>query len=251
MMSIETESEPETLLNQCFKFVARHLYTICYVDPCTNNYELRQGITLPREICEKLLQVYQQNGGILDDRFVRIFSSPETSLRRVRLRNSNITDEGLAILLKHRLLELDIAKCRNVSQNSLLEINRYGDRMTSLIIGYGAQLLPNSIENELSTAEDCISSGLSLSSLQKCFILKTPKLKRLAIRCLSVNKEKTYFPILLRSLPNLTHLDLSGCSDLDDLTYITQMPNLVSLVLHNVIRIQEALVALCELHNLR
>lgn len=243
----EKESEPDTLLNQCFKYVAKNLDTICYIDPSTKSFELFHGLALPREICEKLLQVYQHSGGVIDDQFVRIFSTPfVTSLRRVRLRNSTISDDGLATLLKHRLVELDIAQCPNITEKSLVQINHYGDRLVSLVIGPGIFLLPDSL---VGVVQDWHGYNPASSYREQGYILKTPNLRRLTIRNLYIG-DKNYFPLLLQSLPQLTHLDLSGCSDLDDLSYLTQLKNLVSLILHNV-KVQDALSSICKLKKLR
>uniref|UniRef100_A0A1B6E2J9 Protein zer-1 homolog n=1 Tax=Clastoptera arizonana TaxID=38151 RepID=A0A1B6E2J9_9HEMI len=64
-------------------------------------------------------------------------------------------------------------------------------------------------------------------------------------------KNKIYFPLLLRSVLKLTHLDLSGCSELGDLSYLTELPHLVSLILYNVDNIMETLKAICELRGLK
>jgi Leucine-rich repeat (LRR) protein len=83
------------------------------------------------------------------------------------------------------------------------------------------------------------------------YILKTPNLRRLAVRNLYTHREKRYFPLLLESLPNLTELDLSGCSDVENLDYITHLVNLTSLTLHNVFKLQESLPHICQLKKLR
>lgn len=230
------ENEPESLLYHCLKFVAKNLEVICYSNPETKGYELINGVALPREICEKLLQIYQQNGYILDDQFVKIFGNPAvTSLKNVRLRNSNISDEGLIILLKHRLVELELNKCSKITVKAFSELNKYGDRLQSLVIGAGVDLLPNSIRGFDS-------------------ILKTVNLRRLTVRNLKDFESKTgtlYFHGLLSNLPNLTCLDLSGCVDKDNLSCLTSLPNLVSLTLHGVPKIGDAIFNICQLKKLR
>ncbi|KAK9499321.1 hypothetical protein O3M35_002374 [Rhynocoris fuscipes] len=66
-----------------------------------------------------------------------------------------------------------------------------------------------------------------------------------------IHGDRRYFPLLLGSLPNLTDLDLSGCSDVENLDYLTKLTNLTSLTLHNTFKIQESLPYICQLKTLR
>jgi Zyg-11 family protein len=241
---------PEPLLDLCFKFVVNHLETICSIDPFTKDYKLREGLNLPSEICERILQVYQQIGNSVDDRFINIFQNPQsTPLKRVRLRHSTITDDGLCTLLNHHLVELDLSYCENLTEGSLAHINEVGENLLSLSIGGFVQLLPDTLYPERNQTEEP-SQAISPYE-RRGFILRTPNLRRLAVRALFIPEEKTYFPILLRPLKNLTHLDLSSCDDLGALNYLEDMNNLMSLVLYNVHRIQDMIPAICRLKTLR
>lgn len=135
---------PESLLCQCFKFVVRNLDSVFTED--AKGYELEPGQALPREICESLIRHYQLCGYMVNDKFIRLFKDKSsTALRYVRLRNSSITDDGLKTILSHRLVELDIAKCPIITDQSLNALNEYSDRLVSLTVGHGVQLLPDSL----------------------------------------------------------------------------------------------------------
>jgi Zyg-11 family protein len=248
--NLVNQRAPESLLDLCFKFVVNHLETICTIDPFTKDYKLQEGLTLPSELCERILQVYQQMGNSVDDRFINIFQNYEaTPLKRVRLRNSSITDDGLCTLLNHNLVELDLSYCENLTEGSLVHINEVGHHLLSLSIGGFVQVLPDSLYPEKSAHENM---NVVISPYERRgYILRTPNLRRLAVRALYVPGERFYFPILLRPLKNLTHLDLSSCEDLGTLDYLTEMANLMSLVLYNVHRIQDMLPAICSLKTLR
>ncbi|KAF4526612.1 hypothetical protein B566_EDAN006428 [Ephemera danica] len=242
------QEAPEPLLDLCYKYVVHHLETICTIDPFTKDYKLQDGLTLPSEICERILQVHQQLGNCIDDRFINIFENYQaTPLKRVRLRNSSITDDGLCTLLNHNLVELDLSYCENLTEGSLVHINEVGDYLLSLSIGGFVQVLPDSLYPEKSPPDESVISPYE----RRGYILRTPNLRRLAVRALYVPGEKAYFPLLLRPLKNLTHLDLSSCEDLGALDYLTEVTNLISLVLYNVHRIQDMLPAICKLKTLR
>lgn len=236
----EDENEPESLLELCLKFVAKNLEVICYSNPLTKGYELINGLALPREICEKLLHIYQQNGYVLDDQFVKIFGNPAvTSLKSVRLRNSNITNEGLIILLKHRLVELELNRNNKITPEAFPELIANGDRLQSLMIGAGVDLLP--------------TQNVGLRGYDEN-ILKLPNLRRLALhkRRFAAKSSTSYFLGLNINFTNLTSLDLSCCTDLDDnMSFLSSLSNLVSLTLYNVPRIADSLIYICQLKTLR
>lgn len=241
-----TERGPDSLLDLCFKYVIRHLETIGTVNPITKAVKLNNDLVLPSEICEKLLQDYQrQKRVVLDDRFINIFHDTQTTrLQRVKLRYAQITDYGLLVLLRHKLTELEISHCYKLSRKSLENMNDNSSNLVSLVIGTSARILPISL-----ITEDTLQEDVASLYLRRGYILKCPKLRRLAVRNHRVPLERLYFPTLLRSLTNLTHLDLSGCYDLGDLSYLTSLKDLVSLILHNVEQL--CIQSLCELKTLR
>jgi len=241
MPPCDSANAPDSLLDQCFVFVVRHLSTISRVNRATHCYELYPGLALPRELCEKLVYFYNQNVGVLDDRFISLFNNTSfTSLKRICLRNSSVTDEGLAALLKHNLIELDLEKCSNITEQSLSTLNEHGDCLTSLSVGAEVQLLPNDLY------------PAHTSSSYDEAIIKAPKLKRLVLRNIMPGvKDQMYFNRLFQALPNLTYLDLSGFVDIEDFSFLKQLTNLVSLILHNVVKVQNGMTAILELKKLR
>nr|CAD7454216.1 unnamed protein product [Timema tahoe] len=241
---------PESLLDLCFKYVVQNLDTICSVDPFTRDYHLKEGLALPSEICERLIEIYQKCGNSVDDRFVNIFSNSHTTrLKRVRLRNSSITDDGLRVLLNHNLVELNISNCSEITEKSLQNINDRGDSIASLILGLSVNIFPDTLMSGIPCAQ-AINENICAYH-KRGYILRTPNIRRLAIRNLFVEGKNLYFPVLVRPLHKLTHLDLSGCFNLGDLSYLCELPNLTSLVLHNVVGLQNALASLCNQKNLR
>lgn len=93
--------------------------------------------------------------------------------------------------------------------------------------------------------------------LDKGYIINGPKLQRLSLRYLEIDTGPKYFEFLLKPLPQLTHLDLSDLSSrhrdgFSDFEFLLFLPNLKSLVLHNVPGINEfALATFSQLKQLR
>lgn len=249
-LSFEDDNAPISLLDQCFRFIVQQLCTICFLDTSTDLYELHSGLVLPRELCEKVFQFYNQNAGAsgIDDKFVNIFKNTSvTSIKRVRLRNSVISDQGLKILLQHKLIELDLEKCKTISARSLATLNEFGENLLHLTIGTDVSLLPSSLKSPPFDQEFLIYKGQAISP-----VIKAPKLRKLAIRNFKfVSNDQLYFDSLFKFLPQLVHLDLSGSTGIECLSFLTHLKRLVYLVLHNVVKVQDGLTSICELKSLR
>lgn len=239
------DNYPDPLFEQCIKYVLRNLYILANSDPFTKFLQLKEGLTLPSVICEKLLDFYQHNGYVVDDRFVNLFKNPDAArLNRIKLRNSTISDDGLCMLVSSNPVELDITNCSRLSGESLTHINRNGEKLVSLSLSSSSQVLPDTLMTECHRRDED-------NYERRGYILKTPNLKKLTVRKLYVPGEKIYFQLLLNPLKKLTYLDLSGCFDLGNLSYLAELPNLTSLVLFNVQRLQSAIPSIMKLTNLK
>lgn len=248
------DNSPEPLLDICGKYVIGHPETFCIMHQHSGLWFLRPGTALPTELCEKLISLWQdKDPEALDDRFINIFRDlTNTRLKRVNLRNSSVSDDGLSVLLTHNLIELDISNCSKLSERTLDNINKYCDNLMTLVIGKTKDILPSSV---LSWSQAELSNDSENSPIkegkQRDYILRTPNLRKLVVRELIQPKHHEYFVMLLQPLTRLTHLDLSGCFFLHDIKYILPMKNLVSINLHNVQRIQDAIPVLSEIKTLK
>lgn len=250
------DSSPEPLLDACGKYVIQHPETFCELQPETGLWCLRSGLALPMEICEKLISLWQEmDPQGLDDKFINIFKDVIlTRLKRVTLRNSSISDDGLNHLLSHHLLELDVSNCSKLTKRTLKNINRegVGECLTSLVIGKTRNILPDTVfSNPLPDSSDSSDSSPVSEIEQRGYILRTPNLRRLIVQELYIPMEPQYFALLLKPLSKLTHLDLSGCFFLNDVKYILEMKCLVSLILHSVQRIQDTVPTIMMMKTLR
>ncbi|KAK7074095.1 Protein zer-1 [Halocaridina rubra] len=246
------DSSPEMLLDLCGKFIIHKPETFCVLHPETGVWCLRPGLALPTEICEKLISLWQEKDPEgLDDKFINIFRDVIcTRLKRVTLRNSSVSDDGLNLLLSHHLVELDVSNCNRLTKRTLDNINRYGDSLTALVIGKTKNILPDSVfkESLLDSSDSSDSSPLSEIE-QRGYILQTPSLRRLIVR--ELDMEPLYYSLLLKPLSKLTHLDLAGCLSLDNIAYILDMKHLVSLNLYSVRNIQDALPSIMKIKTLK
>ena len=91
--------------------------------------------------------------------------------------------------------------------------------------------------------------------LEQGHILNAPKLQRLNLRELEISLGLHYFDFLLKPLPQLTHLDLSGASHrqgFGDFKFLLLLKNLRYLVLHAVPGLnQAALTTISKMQTLR
>ncbi|XP_074038532.1 protein zer-1 homolog isoform X2 [Leptinotarsa decemlineata] len=233
---------PETLLEICFDYINKHLETICKYDSLSGDLTLMNGLALPVEICERLLDVRCNSLTPVNSNFINIFKNTEcTRLKRVRLRKSKIQDRDLEILLQHKLIELDISQSPDLTSNCIKYITEHGSSLLSLSIGENTSIFPNEIYGEPKFNEEQFNQG---------FIFLAPSLKKLSLRGLN-SLQPAFYMQLLNNLSNLTYLDLSSCGDLHNFTYATHLVNLTSLILYNVDAIDKMVPAICKLVNLR
>ncbi|KAJ8927908.1 hypothetical protein NQ314_019538 [Rhamnusium bicolor] len=233
---------PEKLLDICFDYINKHLETICKYDSITGDLQLMDGLALPVEICERLLNVRSNSFTPINSNFMNIFRDTEcTRLKRVRLRKTKIHDQDLEILLKHKLIDLDISHSPDLTSNCIRHITEYGTSLLSLSVGENTEIFPTNIYGKLKFNEEQYDRG---------FIFLAPNLKRLTLKSLS-SLQPDFYMLLLNPLSTLTHLDLSTCSDLQNFDYTEHLVNLISLVLYNVDGIDTKVPAICKLTNLR
>lgn len=253
MSSIWEDNSPDSLVDVCTRFCVQHLESFCSYDSRQDRYSLREGITLPNEICERMLAACAEVGRTVDDDFLRIFKNPQTTrLRRVNLSGTPITDEGLAIVLPHNLVELEVSGCDKITEETLKLINLNGAELLSLNIGTSVHIFPETV---LEDGTILLKQAPAEPHLIQCAphgsILCTPLLRKLSIKELYMPMEQCYFQMMLKPLTHLTVLDLSGCYYVGTLDYLIPMKHLVSLTLYNVPRLHEAVPSICQFKMLR
>ena len=230
---------------------------------------IHDGLVLPSEICDHLLQTMVAEGLDIDDRVAQAFSDPTRSkLRRLELRNAHLKAEGFKMLCQHNLRELRIHKCDYLSEEILPDLNAHADQLIELSLDpASSQELSQSIlptwlpgPDQLHLDEDDHvfeeDKEKAYEYFNQGYILRGPKLQRLTLRDLKVGLGSNYFEFLLKPFPQLSHLDLSGAElrggFSPDFDFLLVVPNLKSLVLHAVPGIkQEAIDTLSQLKHLR
>ncbi len=230
----------------------------------TTQLALLPDLHLPTEICEKFFDMLQEEGLDVEDMTASAFSDTNTSrLRSVSVRGTSITDDGLLCLLRHNLKSLDISNCEGITKQSLENINAHSDQLTHLTIGLSAHILPDYIytREEVHVAEedddlDSLDEEDRARSVYDArgFILRAPHLQRLSVRDLFVTHGANYFDLLLKPLPRLTHLDLSGAvhnEGMNELAFLRHLPLLSSLVLHNVAELGSAVKTIAQIKSLK
>ena len=84
---------------------------------------------------------------------------------------------------------------------TLHNINKYSDNLQSLHIGNSVQVLPNYLQPEGTFSDSDSEVGLDGNIYEKQgYVIKCPKLRKLCIRDLFVNRGPLYFDLLLKPL---------------------------------------------------
>lgn len=222
---------PESLVDISFQYILNNIGTICSYDSSTDNWSLKPGVTLPVELCERFLNA-PRNGAPANFRYTTIFRDRQaTRLKRVKLRNTDVTDSELLFLLEHGLLELEILISPHLTSYSLRNIVKNSSSLQSLSLSDCPNLLPD-------------------EKLSQDYFLAAPNLKKLALRNFS-GIPTEFYNSFFYNLLNLTHVDLSNSGELSDLSFLENLSStLATLILYNV-DIEHMVGTICKLKRLR
>eukprot|EP00095_Tigriopus_kingsejongensis_P005858 snap_masked-scaffold38_size502422-processed-gene-0.10 protein:Tk05858 transcript:snap_masked-scaffold38_size502422-processed-gene-0.10-mRNA-1 annotation:"zer-1-like protein" len=281
---------PDSLLDICTRFVLQHPQTYCCPKRANINaspegasgglaegiegsssdvkespipFTLLPDLHLPTEICEKLFSTLHEEGLDIQDCTAGIFADINSCrLRRVNVRCSSITDHGLGHLIRHNLRDVDIHNCEALTSRTLENINKHSKHLVSLNIGNSVQILPDYIYPRCVDLDEDDQDSLDEEDRartiyhERGYVLDAPALQKLCIRDLFVTRGSNYLRLLLKPLPKLGHLDLSGfhhTEGLGDLGPLKSLPMLSSLVLHNLSQglSDEAVTTICQIKTLR
>ncbi|XP_011694768.1 PREDICTED: protein zer-1 homolog [Wasmannia auropunctata] len=213
---------PERLTDLCYKLICENL-DIISVKGKRGHRILRKGIAFPSEICDKIIEYAQRSEATEDDDcFFSIFKNlAATRLKRVKISNCSLTDTSVQTLVNHKLYDLELTDCSNVTELSIEHINANSENLHSLACHGTSMIIPSSLVNS------------SFNYYERGYVFNTPNLKRLALAHVGIFTTAEYL-LLLAGLKNLTHLDLSNSCNIYTFEFYHLVPNLVSLTLYNV-----------------
>lgn len=193
---LPTVNNPDSLLVLCLDFVSVH------------NYLLTEQ-TLPREICEALLTVHTEAGRAIDSNFGQIFAdTTRTKLKKVTIKRSHLTREGLQCILAHKLTHFDVSQCLRPPPTLLHQISLHGEELVELSVGSWKKIehFPG--------------------------FMNSPNLRVLEIHKWHDFGNALTLPLLLAPLKNLVSLSLSEAFGIKDLSCLASLTNLRRLYLY-------------------
>ncbi|KAL0133150.1 hypothetical protein PUN28_000719 [Cardiocondyla obscurior] len=234
---------PERLTDLCYKLICENL-DIISVKGKRGHRMLRKGITFPSEIGDKIIEYAQRSEATEDDDcFFSIFKNlAATRLKHVKISNCSLTDTSVQTLVSHKLYDLELTDCCNVTEFCIEHINANSENLHSLACHGTSMIIPSSFLNP----------STSINYYERGYVFNTPNLKRLALGYVGIPSSE--YLLLLAGLTNLTHLDLSNSCNIDTFEFYHLVPNLVSLALYNVKVNTDPkyfVKNICQLKNLR
>uniref|UniRef100_A0A673XFY4 Protein zer-1 homolog n=1 Tax=Salmo trutta TaxID=8032 RepID=A0A673XFY4_SALTR len=258
-MAAKAGDNPDSLMALSTAFCLRNLRrTMCYMGD-GNKLCLRSDVFLPSEICDKLVNTYMElvhsdSNFEPQDGFFQLFSDPRsTRLTRVQLREDLVRDRDLEAIGKQDLIELHLTYCNSLSARSLKTLASFRQTLVSLSlfgcshIFYrkgGAPLACNEDDEEEEEQRPASRHALETDFSFQGF-------NRLRLLNLGGLPEEVDPEALLKPLPALTSLDLSGVQ-LPRAAFLAQWKErLASLVLYNVDLSEELVNTVVELGHLR
>ncbi|XP_032665429.1 protein zer-1 homolog [Odontomachus brunneus] len=214
---------PERLTDLCFRLICENL-DIISVKGKRGHRILRKGLTFPSEICDKIIEYAQHSEATEDvDCFFSIFKNlSATRLKHVKISNCSLTDNSVHTLASHKLYDLELTDCSNLTELCIEHINNNSENLHSLAFHGTSMVIPSSLN---------VGENLSIYYKRE-YVFKTPNLKRLSLGYVGIPTSE--YLLLLEGLIHLTHLDLSNSSNVDTFEFFYLVPSLVSLTLYNV-----------------
>uniref|UniRef100_A0A674EKY4 Protein zer-1 homolog n=1 Tax=Salmo trutta TaxID=8032 RepID=A0A674EKY4_SALTR len=255
-MAAKAGDNPDSLMALTTAFCLRNLRrTMCYLGE-RNKLCLRSDIFLPSEICDKLVNTYMElvhmdSNFEPQDGFFQLFSDPHsTRLTRVQLREDFVRDRDLEAIGKQDLIELHLTYCNNLSAHSLRTLTRFRQTLVSLSLfgcsrifyrkGGAPLACDEEEEEERPASRQAPDTDFSFQGFNRLRLLNLGGLP-----------EEVDAEALLKPLPALTSLDLSGVP-LPKAAFLAHWKErLASLVLYNVDLSEEIINTVVELGHLR
>lgn len=258
------EYGPDTLQALCLDFCARNIHSFT-----TTNYNFFPSLPdvyLPQGICDRLLAVFIEINGDVDDNFMHIFEDvKKTRLSQAHVGRTKITTKAVKWICQHPLVELDLSSCMEVDSESVGAIESLTKTLRCLKLEENRFWLKewrtecNHICAQESSPANCateLGQGDFLVNKSNYF-LNCPNLTALFLRGYELSSSgHDLLKRILHPMKKLSYLDLTAsdilCYELAGLEYV---PALKSLVLADV-RIPPAdlsivLHEICKLKKLR
>ena len=184
-------------------------------------------------LADQLLQGLSARRNLTDE-VMTLFNPRVTALRRVRIRDVQLTNRGLRLLKSHRITELEVTGLKSCTVNDL--IGSLGEWTLSNLRALN------------------VANSTFLNSAKFCVVVSLSKLRSLQV----LNVSNTEFnrhglEIIAEDLPNLESVDISN-TPVNDLTPLLKCKErLKSLSMYNlrVSHLVDVVPVLCELHQLR
>ncbi|KAI4882883.1 hypothetical protein NFI96_013106 [Prochilodus magdalenae] len=257
-MAGKAGDNPDSLMALCTVFCLKNLRrTMCYTG-ARNKLCLRPDVFLPSEICDKLVNVYMElvhtdSNFEPQDGFFQLFSDPRsTRLTRLQLREDFVQDRDLEAIGKQDLIELHLTSCNHLSARSLRTLCSFKHTLVSLSL-FGCTNIFHKTGAPLACGEDDDDEDeeerLHRHAVDSDFTFQGfNRLRLLNLGCLPAEVDAE---ALLKPLPALTSLDLSGVY-LPRPAFLAQWRDrLASLVLYNIDLSEELISTIVQMSRLR
>lgn len=236
---LTNEDCPPTLRDLCLSYCVKNTQTFSEYDSSSGKYSLKDGVSLPPEICESLVDAYIATGRILDDNFMHIFKDHmRTHLRQINVQDSNVTETALQWLIPHKPTELNISGIKDVGRRTLDSINQYGKQMARFSVGDSLDIFQDLHIKKPTTGHESPSQGdADTRVLGADYVFCCPELRAFSVHSLDKEKCKAHdiIAVTVQPFQKLTFLDLSSCNiDIQAVDCLGQLRSLNSLILYNV-----------------
>uniref|UniRef100_A0AAR2LUU7 Protein zer-1 homolog n=1 Tax=Pygocentrus nattereri TaxID=42514 RepID=A0AAR2LUU7_PYGNA len=263
-MAGKAGDNPDSLMALCTVFCLKNLRrTMCYTG-VRNRLYLRPDVFLPSEICDKLVNVYMElvhtdSNFVPQDGFFQLFFDPRsTRLTRLQLKGDFVRDKDLEAIGKQDLIELNLTSCNHLSARSLQTLSSFKHTLVSLNLFGCANIFFHKTRAPLARGEDDDEEEKSFVNRFRIVLVRLRDVllclqgfNRLRLLNLGNLPAEVDVEVLLKPLPALTSLDLSGVYLARPAFLAQWRDRLASLVLYNVDLSEDLISTVVQISRLR
>lgn len=256
LYQLSSFNSPESLYDQCLHFLVDN-WRECLIEKnaLSDNVESKKNLVLPNQICEGFFELHLRKNKVLTSDFLNVFKNPIfTKLKKINIRKDyyfTICIQDFFPVLHQDLRELHLHNESSEISKILDYLKKNGNNIKILSCNktFFSSAFKIRKQENTSHAPIIIVEKRRFAFEDWPYVLNTPNLERLSLMDFNQTPPPFFFKLII-PLKKLTHLDITNCYTTIDYSFLSELPVLKSLTLHNIFVTEEGFKIIKKLPEL-